>query len=118
MFHRVLKVEPPGGDSMRTLSLPAYAADNVGKLSVVLDLKTDDGLLGLHALLEKADVFVSNFRTQALGRLGLTPEQLAETYPSLCTATLTAYGSSGPDQDRPGYDLAAYWARSGLAMAC
>lgn len=102
---------------MRTISLPAYAADNVGKLSVVLDLKSDDGLLGLHGLLEKADVFVSNFRTQALDRLGLSPEQLSVRYPSLCIATLTAYGSDGPDRDRPGYDLAAFWARSGLAMA-
>ena len=47
----VLKIEPPGGDSMRTISLPAYAADNVGKLSVVLDLKHDEGMSALHALL-------------------------------------------------------------------
>jgi len=113
----VLKIEPPGGDSMRTISLPAYAADNVGKLSVVLDLKHDEGMKALHALLETADVFVSNFRTQALERLGLSSAQLEERYPSLVIATLTAYGSRGPDKDRPGYDLAAYWARSGLAMS-
>ena len=113
----VTKIEPPGGDSMRRLSLPAFAADNVGKLSVVLDLKTDEGLEALHTLIEASDVFVSNFRTQALARLGLSSAALAQRYPSLVVATLTAYGSAGPDKDRPGYDLAAYWARSGLAMA-
>ena len=113
----VIKIEPPGGDSMRKLSLPAFAADNVGKLSVVLDLKTDDGLDALGKLLATSDVFVSNFRTQALDRLRLGSAVLTERYPSLVIAMLTAYGSAGPDKDRPGYDLAAYWARSGLAMA-
>ena len=113
----VIKIEPPGGDSMRSLSLPAFAADNVGKQSAVLDLKTKEGLDALHALIETSDVFVSNFRTQALDRLGLSTTALADRYPSLVVATLTAYGSAGPDKDRPGYDLAAYWARSGLAMA-
>eukprot|EP01045_Picozoa_sp_COSAG04_P008358 COSAG04_NODE_460_length_13977_cov_5.936662_10_plen_364_part_00 len=102
---------------MRTLSAPAYAADNVGKHSVVLDLKDEEGLQGLHAILSTADVFISNFRTQALERLGMAPEQLAPRYPRLVIATLTAYGTDGPDKDRPGYDLAAFYARSGMAMA-
>ena len=113
----VVKVEPPGGDAARIVTSTAFGSDNAGKKSIVLDLKGAAGLNALHALLQQADVFLSNFRTVALQRLGLTSKELQPRYPQLVVATLTAYGTNGPDKDRPGYDLAAFWARSGLGMA-
>ena len=66
-------------------------------------------------LLENADVFVTNLRPAALRRLELDYDCLAQKLPRLVYASVTGYGSG--DDDRPGYDIGAYWSRSGLANA-
>ena len=121
----VIKVEPPTGDPQRAVfgalgvadqsGVPPFEIDNRGKRSVVLDLRTDDGLATLHRLLADADVFVSNVRPAGLRRMGLDPGSLTERYPRLVYGLLTGYGSKGPDVDRAGYDVGAFWARTGLA---
>lgn len=121
----VIKVEPPTGDPQRAVfgalgvadqsGVPPFEIDNRGKKSVVLDLRTEDGLAEMHKLLGGADVFVSNVRPAALARMGLDPATLSSRYPRLVYGLLTGYGSSGPDADRAGYDVGAFWARSGLA---
>lgn len=121
----VVKVEPPTGDPQRAVfgalgvadqaGVPPFEIDNRGKRSVVLDLRTDDGLATMHRLLAGADVFVSNVRPAALRRMGLDPGSLTARYPRLVYGLLTGYGSRGPDVDRAGYDVGAFWARSGLA---
>jgi crotonobetainyl-CoA:carnitine CoA-transferase CaiB-like acyl-CoA transferase len=122
----VIKVESPAGDPMRGLfsslgisepRVPPYELDNRGKRSVMYDLATDGGKASMHELLATADVFVTNLRLDALERLGLHPEALRERYPSLIYAAVTGYGMQGPDRDRAGYDIGAFWARSGLAHA-
>ena len=121
----VIKVEPPTGDPQRAVfgalgvadqaGVPPFEIDNRGKKSVVLDLRTDADLATMHALLAEADVFVSNVRPAGLKRMGLDPDALTEKYPRLVYGLLTGYGSNGPDVDRAGYDIGAFWARTGLA---
>lgn len=122
----VIKVEAPAGDPMRSLfgklgigetRVPPYELDNRGKAAVVLDLRSPDGLEAMHRLLATADVFVTNLRLDALARLGLDPESVRLKHPSLVYAAVTGYGMDGPDKDRAGYDIGAFWARSGLASA-
>jgi crotonobetainyl-CoA:carnitine CoA-transferase CaiB-like acyl-CoA transferase len=120
----VIKVEAPTGDPNRyTLkhvgqdvdAAPPFETDNRGKRGVVLDLREDEGRQVLERLLERADVFVTNLRPGALERLGLDPDSVRARHPRLVVGTLTGYGWSGPDRDRAGYDVSAFWARTGIA---
>ena len=121
----VIKVEPPAGDPQRFVfgalgvadqkGVPPFEIDNRGKRSVVLDLRNDDDLQKMFALLEEADVFVSYVRPAGLARMGLDPESLTERFPRLIYGQLTGYGATGPDVDKAGYDIGAFWSRSGLA---
>jgi crotonobetainyl-CoA:carnitine CoA-transferase CaiB-like acyl-CoA transferase len=121
----VIKVEPPTGDPMRSAlgSLgigdrpnPAFAQDNRGKRSVVLDVRMEDEREQLEQLLSSADVFISNLRPDALDRLGLEPEATVTRYPRLVYCCISGYGLRGADRDRPAYDIGAFWARSGLSV--
>lgn len=122
----VIKVEPPAGDPMRyvfgslgvegDLPNPAFALDNRGKQSVVLDLREPAGRDRLEQLLSSADVFATNLRPDALDRLDLSPEATRSRHPRLVYCSVSGYGLRGPDRDRPSYDIGAFWARSGLAV--
>jgi crotonobetainyl-CoA:carnitine CoA-transferase CaiB-like acyl-CoA transferase len=112
----VVKLEPREGDPQRGNAEPAYfRLDNRGKRSVALDLKTAEGRTVVLALLERADVFVTNLRPSALERLGLDWACLSERFPRLVHAAITGYGDGDPD--RPGYDMGAFWSRTGTALA-
>jgi crotonobetainyl-CoA:carnitine CoA-transferase CaiB-like acyl-CoA transferase len=123
----VIKVEPPDGDPMRRLwgltaghgqpEVPPFDLDNRGKRSVVLDLRTPDGREHMAALVATADVFLTNLRPEAVDRLGLGASALLQAHPGLVYAQITGFGSSGPDADRPGYDVGAFWARTGMARS-
>jgi crotonobetainyl-CoA:carnitine CoA-transferase CaiB-like acyl-CoA transferase len=120
----VIKVEPPGGEPMRTIwgalganpDAPnaAFVSANRGKRSVELDLHTEAGRGVLGRLLERADVLLTNLRPSALERLGLAPADVAAAYPALVYCSLSAYGWGGPDQERAGYDLASFFGRTGI----
>lgn len=112
----VVKLEPREGDPQRGNAEPAYfRLDNRGKRSVALDLKTDEGREVVLALLERADVFLTNLRPFALERLGLDWPALSGRFPRLVYAAITGYGDGDPD--RPGYDMGAFWSRTGTALA-
>ena len=121
----VVKVEPPTGDPQRAVfgalgvadqsGVPPFEIDNRGKRSVIADLRDAKGMETLMSLLIDADVFVTNVRPAGLARLGLDPESLTERFPRLIYGVVTGYGMEGPDMDRAGYDIGAFWARSGLA---
>jgi crotonobetainyl-CoA:carnitine CoA-transferase CaiB-like acyl-CoA transferase len=120
----VVKIEPPAGDPARMFGRmlgmepgvnPPFEMDNRSKRSVVLDLGTDDGRQTAVELISGADVFVSNVRPAALQRLGLDFETVAARSPHLVYGLLTGYGMTGPEANRPAYDVAAFWARAGLA---
>ncbi|TFV56493.1 CoA transferase [Mycobacterium sp. PS03-16] len=124
----VVKIEPPTGDPARTFGRmlglpqtgevdanPPFEMDNRSKRSVVLDLTTDDDRATARELVGGADVFVTNVRPGALSRLGLDFGTVAAANPRLVYGLITGYGLSGPDADRAAYDVAAFWARAGLA---
>ena len=122
----VIKIESPAGDPARQFVRmlggdldinPVFELDNRGKRSVVLELGSPEGLEAALALLGSADVFVTNIRASALDRLGLGPDALLDRFDQLVYAIITGYGLEGPDADKAAYDIAAFWARSGMASS-
>jgi crotonobetainyl-CoA:carnitine CoA-transferase CaiB-like acyl-CoA transferase len=123
----VVKIEPPGiGDPARLFSSmygvdlplnPPFEMDNRNKRSIVVDARSEAGQQVVHQLLAEADVFISNVRPAGLARLGLGHEALLERYPRLVYGMITGYGLEGAEADRAAYDIAAFWARSGIAAA-
>jgi crotonobetainyl-CoA:carnitine CoA-transferase CaiB-like acyl-CoA transferase len=120
----VIKVEPPAGDPARMFGRmlgiesgesPPFEMDNRGKRSMVLDLATDDSRATALDMITTADVFLTNVRPGALRRFGLDFETATAANPGLVYGLITGYGESGPDADRAAYDVAAFWARAGLA---
>jgi len=120
----VIKLEAPSGDPLRQIRYavgddfvhcPYFEPENRGKRSVVLDLRTDDGLTAARALIDSADVFVTNLRPAALAKYGLDHEAVLERHPRLVYALVTGYGLEGPRAGAGAYDLGAYWARGGMA---
>jgi len=99
----VVKIERPGGDPYRR-DPARFAAWNRGKTSVVLDLASADGRAEALELIEGADVLVENLRPGAIARLGLPLDELRERHPGLVTCSISAYGSSGPARDDPGWE--------------
>lgn len=114
----VIKIEPPDGDPQRGNPNTSYfQLDNRGKRSMCLDLKTEAGRAIALRLIGEADVFVTNLRTSALTRLGLDYATLAPRFPRLVYAAISGYGDTGPAAGKAGYDIGAYWSRSGMALA-
>lgn len=120
----VIKVEPPEGDPYRELFRPGglgpdnrnygWELDSRNKRSLAVDLKRPEGLAILHRLVAHADVFITNLPLSARTRLGIDHETLCALNPRLIYASLTAYGEAGAEADRTGFDITAYWARTGL----
>ncbi len=120
----VIKIEPPGGDPVR--SLPPFAGDEPGpdrslrwlaynsnKSSVVIDIETDDGRQQLLDLVQSTDVVLDSFEPGYLASIGLSDEALRDANPRLITVSVTPFGESGPYGNYLGSDLHAI-AMSGL----
>ncbi|MGE2715456.1 CaiB/BaiF CoA transferase family protein [Mycolicibacterium litorale] len=115
----VVKVEPPQGELTRSRepirtsdqgTMSGYFASlNRRKRSIALDLKTDAGAKLLDRLLSDADVFITNMRGAALGRLGIHPEQLEQRYPRLIVVSMSGFGlrDAGLDANRAGLAMVA-----------
>jgi crotonobetainyl-CoA:carnitine CoA-transferase CaiB-like acyl-CoA transferase len=100
----VLKVEPPGGDPMR--SYPGlFAAVNEGKRSLVLDLKDAEGRARALDLAAEADVLVEGFRPGVLGRLGLDEAVVRRLNPGIVYCSISGYGQDDPRATLPGHDV-------------
>ena len=118
----VIKVEPPTGDiyRVRGAGYPASAynypwiVDNRTKRSVAIDLRTKDGQALLHRLVLGTDVFVTNAPLESRGRLGVRYEDLQPINSRLVYASISAYGETGEEASKPGFDSIALWARTGL----
>ena len=109
----VVKVEQPQtGDDARHFGpfLPSglsgyFASINRGKKSIVLDLKQDGDRTTLVRLAEKADVLVENFRPGTMRKWRLDAERLRKIHPALIYASLSGFGHTGSETDRPAYDV-------------
>ena len=109
----VVKVEPPGGEKFR--NSPGAIQWNRGKKSVVLDLKTSEGIAKAKELALVSDVVIENFRPGVTERLGIDYDSLRAGHPALVYATLTGFGSEGPYAHYKGYD-GVVAAKSGRMM--
>lgn len=90
-----------------------FESHNRGKKSLAIDLKHKQGQEVLYRLVEKSDVFASNFREGTLERLNLGYSVLGRLNPRLIYALASGFGSKGPDANKPAFDLTAQ-ARSGI----
>ena len=98
----VVKVEALEGDSFR--ELPGFHGWNRGKRSLAVNLKTPDGRDIVERLAVRGDVMMENMRPGVLDRLGLGYERMRAINPRLVYSSVTAFGSTGPYVDRPGFD--------------
>jgi crotonobetainyl-CoA:carnitine CoA-transferase CaiB-like acyl-CoA transferase len=120
----VIKVErAQGGDASRHIRLPGtdasvnpyFEVGNRGKRSIGLDLTQPEGREQLYRLLDGADVFLTNLRTDARSKLGIEAATLMARYPRLIYARGTAYGMQGELADAGGFDYPSAWCRTGAA---
>ena len=121
----VVKIEPPGGDPIRKFfetfagrsavtGNPIFELDNRGKRSIAIDPSVPEGGDVVRKLIGSADVFLTNVRPKSLKRAGLDWGSLSVLNSRLVYASVTGYGLQGAERDRPGFDLAAFWARGGM----
>jgi crotonobetainyl-CoA:carnitine CoA-transferase CaiB-like acyl-CoA transferase len=124
MGAEVVKVEPPGGDPVRSLDLEGkpgrsviYPLLNAGKTIVNVDLKAPEGRDCLTELVRVADVLLESFRPGVLERLGFGPERLQEINPSLIHCALSGFGQTGPLRLTAGHDINYEAMTGGLSVA-
>ncbi len=121
----VIKITAPGeGDPWHNLynrpGLPQsehnypWLIDNRNKRGLSLDLKHAQGRAVLERLVGQSDVFITNVPLPARERLRIRYADFAPTCPRLIYGSMTAYGEEGPESGKTGFDITAYWGRSGL----
>ena len=116
----VVKIEKPGeGDDTRKWGPPFvpdqegrpssesayYLCANRNKRSIEIDITSPEGQALIHALLEKADVFIENYKVGGLQAYGLAYAQIKSLYPRLVYCSITGFGQTGPYASRAGYDF-------------
>ena len=107
----VLKVEPPGGDPMRSMP-DLFDILGAGKRSIVLDLKRDEDRATCLELAADADVFVESYRPGVADRLGIGYEAVVARNPAIVYCSVSGFGAHGPLAHLPGHDV-NYLAYSG-----
>jgi crotonobetainyl-CoA:carnitine CoA-transferase CaiB-like acyl-CoA transferase len=120
----VIKIEPLGGCPMRQFYAsamtddypdnPVSALDNRGKRAIAINTGTDEGREIVRKLVEDADVFLTNVRPGQLKQQGLDFDTLSKINPKLVYASVTGFGLQGEEADKPGFDTAAFNAKSGF----
>jgi crotonobetainyl-CoA:carnitine CoA-transferase CaiB-like acyl-CoA transferase len=122
MGAEVIKIETEEGETMRTRPpvrnncSTAFGQLNIGKNSLVLDLKSPRGLEAVRRLVATADVLVENFRPGVMRRLKLDYASLHESNPKLIYCSISGYGQTGPSAELPAYAPVIH-AASGYEMA-
>lgn len=107
----VIKVESATGDDYRHIgpfkegeSL-LFQSVNRGKKSIILDLKSKDGVKAARQLAGECDVLIENFRPGVMGRLGLGEADLRTEFPALVYVSVSGFGQTGPNKSLPAYDI-------------
>ncbi len=125
---RTIKVEPPGrGEGTRELLAkhPDYALHGMGayfmtlnrsKESVCIDLKSDEGRAVFYDLVRKADVVFDNFGAGVTKRLQIDHATLAAINPRIVTCSVTGFGETGPDTQRPAFDQVVQGMGGGMSI--
>jgi crotonobetainyl-CoA:carnitine CoA-transferase CaiB-like acyl-CoA transferase len=120
----VIKIEPLGGCPMRNFFAtamtddypdnPVFAVDNRGKRAIAINTSTEEGADLVRQLIADADVFITNVRPSQLEKQGLDFDSLHKINPKMVYASVTGFGLEGEERDKPGFDTAAFWAKSGI----
>ncbi len=121
----ITKIEPLDGDAHRGDASAAlrrsgskvnwrFEVHNRNKRSMAVNLKHDAGRDILYELTRSADVFMTNYEPATLAKLKIDYDSLKDVNPRLIYASLSGYGTSGPEKDARGFDFTAAWARSGV----
>jgi crotonobetainyl-CoA:carnitine CoA-transferase CaiB-like acyl-CoA transferase len=120
----VIKIEPLGGCPMRNFFAtamtddypdnPVFALDNRGKRAVSINTSTQEGADLVRQIIADADVFITNVRPAQLEKQGLDFASLNKINPKMVYASVTGFGLEGDERDKPGFDTAAFWAKSGI----
>lgn len=107
----VIKVERPAGDAMRMWPPVTegysenFASVNRNKRSIVLDLKSDEGVAAAKSLILDSDVVIENFRPGVMTRLGIDYKTMSAQKPQLIYCSISAFGQTGPRSKQGGFDL-------------
>ncbi len=127
MGAEVIKVEPLEGDAMwgkiRQARMPEGQPNpdhpmqfvNRGKESIAVAIDSTEGAALIHEIIAQCDIVLTNLLPYRRDRYGLDTDSLLAIKPDLVVALLTGYGEEGEEIDRPGFDVTAYFSRSGLA---
>ncbi|MFS2048684.1 CaiB/BaiF CoA transferase family protein [Variovorax sp. Varisp41] len=125
---RTIKVEPPGsGEGTRRLleNDPDYARGGMGayyltlnrnKESVCVDLKSAEGKAVFLDLVRRADVVFDNFSVGVTQRLGIDFESLSQVNPRIVTCSVTGFGQTGPETQRPAFDQVVQAMGGGMSI--
>ena len=121
----VLKIEPLTGCPMRNFFAsamtdgyddnPVFDLDNRGKRAIAINTSTPEGQQLVRDLVKDADIFITNLRPTQLVEQGLDFASLNAINEKLVYGSVTGFGLEGPEKDKPGFDSAAFWVKSGLA---
>ena len=119
----VIKVESVHGDSSRSVP-PHFVADsstyftciNRNKKSIVVDLKSPEGVAVVRDLALKSDVLFENRRPGVLARMGLTYEDIARENPGIVWCSVSGFGQDGPDRDHAAYDMIVQAMSGGMSL--
>ena len=122
----VTKIEPLNGCPMRRFfegmksnvpieGNPIFTLDNRGKKGITINTSDQKGADIVRKMINDADVFLTNVRPQSLESAKLDHKTLMKINPRLIYCSLTGYGLEGGEKNKPGFDIAAYWSRSGMA---
>ncbi|MFB4164996.1 CaiB/BaiF CoA transferase family protein [Alteribacillus sp. JSM 102045] len=109
----IIKVEKPEtGDETREFTPPKwdkvstyYLASNRNKRSITINIKSEEGKKIIYKLAKESDVFIENFRTGTMEKLGFGYEQMKDINPQLIYCSISGFGRTGPQRNRAGYDL-------------
>ena len=128
MGAETIKIEPPGqGEGTRRLlendqkhskqGIGAYFLTlNRNKKSITLNLKSEKGLSIFYQLVERSDIVLDNFSPGVTDRLKISHEYLAKSNPAIITCSITGFGETGPDKNRPSFDLVAQAMGGGMSI--
>ncbi|MCJ8324646.1 MAG: CoA transferase [Rhizobiales bacterium] len=120
----VIKIEPPAGDPLRAWKEEGHSlywkVYGRNKRSVKLNLRQKTDMNALWKLIDTADVFIENYRSGTLEKMGLSPEKLHARNPRLIVVRVTGYGQTGPNANLPGFGsivegMSGYAYRTGYA---
>lgn len=113
----VIKVEPPRGDEARRFPSGLFPVANRNKRGIVANLKLDADRRRCLELAAAADFVLESWRPGVAARLGVGYEDIKRENPDVIYCSISGYGQSGPNRDRPGHDLNFLAASGGLAFS-